>query len=68
VSYLQDVLAGFAREKYGLQVLAPHPDEHVGVFANAMEKVSCERLQRWVLADFATKYSSHQLAFIFDTA
>lgn len=69
VSYLQDVLAAFAREKYGLQVLAPHPDQHVGVFANAMEKVSRERLRKWNPADSATKHnSSHQLAFIFDTA
>jgi lipoate-protein ligase B len=40
VSYLQDILAAYAREKHGLQVLAPHPDDHVGVFANAQEKVS----------------------------
>lgn len=40
VSYLQDILASYARERHSLEVLAPHPDDHVGVFANANEKVS----------------------------
>ncbi|OCF32662.1 lipoyl(octanoyl) transferase [Kwoniella heveanensis CBS 569] len=39
VEYLQAMLAEYAREDLGLQnVLAPHPDGHVGVFASPTEK------------------------------
>ncbi|WVF67589.1 lipoyl(octanoyl) transferase [Kwoniella sp. CBS 6097] len=39
VEYLQAMLAEYAREDLGLQnVLAPHPDGHVGVFSSPTEK------------------------------
>lgn len=40
VDYLQSVLATYISQTLRRDVLAPHPDGHVGVFASPTEKVS----------------------------
>lgn len=40
VDWLQGLLAGWCRDQH-LDVLAPHPDGHVGVFSTPTEKASC---------------------------
>jgi hypothetical protein len=44
VDYLQNALASYLREDWGCQVLAPHPDGHVGIFASPTEKVRSPRV------------------------
>lgn len=47
MDWLQALLAGWCRDQ-GLDVLAPHPDGHVGIFSTPTEKVSppTETVQR----------------------
>ncbi|KAL7420635.1 hypothetical protein Q5752_004586 [Cryptotrichosporon argae] len=40
VEYLQALLADYVREEHDLDVLAPHPDGHVGVFSTPTEKMA----------------------------
>jgi hypothetical protein len=43
VDWLQGLLASWCKSQ-GLEVLAPHPDGHVGIFASPTEKVGLLQL------------------------